>query len=62
VFIKEALNFMETLFLADLLTSQELAPLTRPEATLSPSDGERDGVRGRWETGRFIGRFIGPVS
>jgi hypothetical protein len=25
-------------------------PLTRPSATLSPSDGERDGVRGRSET------------
>jgi hypothetical protein len=25
-------------------------PLTRPPATLSPSDGERDGVRGRSET------------
>ena len=24
-------------------------PLTRPPATLSPSDGERDGVRGRPE-------------
>src|ERR1035441_1017696 len=23
-------------------------PLTRPSATLSPSDGERDGVRGDW--------------
>jgi len=26
-------------------------PLTRPPATLSPSDGEREGVRGRFMEG-----------
>src|SRR5438034_2288712 len=30
-------------------------PLTRPPATLSPSEGERAGVRGR-----FIGRAVQP--
>jgi hypothetical protein len=28
---------------------EQREPLTRPAATLSPSDGERDGVRGRSE-------------
>ena len=29
-------------------------PLTRPPATLPPSDGERDGVRGVWSIPPFV--------
>src|ERR1017187_10987397 len=29
-------------------------PLTRPSALLSPSDGERDGVRGVWSIPPFV--------
>src|ERR1017187_10631603 len=29
-------------------------PLTRPSAPLSPSDGERDGVRGVWSIPPFV--------
>jgi hypothetical protein len=48
--------------------SANAAPLTRPPGTLSPSDGERDGVRGRFaHPSRFrpelvsLGRFVAVV-
>src|ERR1035441_6035949 len=48
-----------------LLTITGLAgkPLTRPSATLSPSDGERDGVRGVWCIPPFlIGNWYHPPN
>ena len=39
-------------------------PLTRPSGTLSPAEGERDGVRGRFKgSGRMLsagGSCLGP--
>src|SRR6266480_7480168 len=38
-------------------------PLTRPSATLSPSDGERDGVRGRFmESSNHLGDYRAIVE
>ena len=37
-------------------------PLTRPSATLSPSDGERDGVRGNEEVSSVATRVIADVK
>src|SRR6266480_5210499 len=41
-------RFMESLHDFSVAHWDREPPLTRPSATLSPSDGERDGVRGRF--------------
>ena len=51
----------EVIFLEEIVGAPATAeqPLTRPSDTLSPSEGERDGVRGTSEAGaksRFVGR------
>jgi apolipoprotein N-acyltransferase len=48
-------RFLQLLQLSETaLAGQNINPLTRPADTLSPSDGERDGVRGDSQSGLLI--------
>src|SRR5438094_2456167 len=52
-----ATRFMESLLSLLRTHWDHEPPLTRPPATLSPTDGEREGVRGQFMERRAAGRF-----
>src|SRR5216117_3932391 len=51
-------RFMGSLHDSSIAHWDHEPPLTRPPATLSPSDGEREGVRGR---GSWKASSLGPL-
>ncbi len=57
--ISELKNTLSSvLFLSSALFYFRSEPLSRRDATLSPSDGERDGVRGRFDSRYWLSLFI----